>query len=93
MLPFLKKHVKQSGVIVSERKPDQPHEVEQAESEDYGLEACASDVMQAIEMKDKKALADAMKAFFQIVDSMPHEEGEHIEAHSYDAQNAKAAKD
>lgn len=43
---------------------------------------------------DVKGVAEAIKSAFEILDSQPHEEGEHTnEPHSYDAQNQKAGKE
>jgi hypothetical protein len=42
------------------------------------LHYAASDIMKAIHGKDVVALKDALHAFFQMADEMPHEEGEHI---------------
>lgn len=41
------------------------------------LEACADDIIRAINSKDSKMLAEAIKAAFEICDSEPHEEGPH----------------
>lgn len=75
MLPFLKlkKESAASGPIESvERKPDEG-------SEDYDvLESAAEDLCHAIESKDYKAVAAALRAAFELVDSQPHEEGPHI---------------
>lgn len=74
MLPFLKnqKEVGASGSSEPiKRKPDEP------EDYDY-LESAAEDILSAIASKDAKALAVAIKAAFEICDSEPHEEGEHI---------------
>lgn len=39
----------------------------------------AEDVISALNMKDARRLAMAMKAAFQMFDAEPHVEGEHIE--------------
>lgn len=90
-MPFLKnKQSSVAGLIIKNRAPDEP-----VESEDpaAAIEACASALVSAIHSKDPKAVAEALKDAFAILDSMPHEEGPHIENHSYDSQNQKAAKD
>lgn len=73
MLPFLKnKHEASMSTEVDsiERKPDEP--------EDYdGLEAAAEDLCNAIEAKDYKAAAMALRAAFEMLDAQPHEEGPH----------------
>ena len=73
MIPFLKNRQEASAsgpVEPVKRKPD--HE------EDYdSLHVAAEDMLTAIKSGDAKALASALKAAFQIVDSEPHEEGTH----------------
>jgi len=44
---------------------------------DY-LEACAEDLIHAVHAKDVHGVVDALRAAFQICDSEPHEEGEHV---------------
>ena len=91
LLPILKNNAKQTGVMVKNRKPDSP---EKQPSKNEDLEVCAKDIMHAINTKDIKGLAEAIRAAFQVLESEPHEEGPHIESepHSYDAQNQKAYK-
>lgn len=43
------------------------------------LEACAHDLIGAIQASDAKRVAEAIKSMFEIADSQPHEEGPHIE--------------
>ena len=77
MLPFLKnKQANSAGLFVKEREPDQPKE-EKDMSHDEALDSCAKDVMSSIQRQDAKSLKEALKDFFEICDSMPHEEGEH----------------
>jgi hypothetical protein len=82
--PFLK-HKKIAGLIVEQRKvkDDKP---EQESNDSEGLHACAQEIIQAIEMKDHRALASALQAAFQLMEMAPHEEG----PHTYEAQNRKA---
>jgi len=61
------------GVIVQNRTPDKPDE----NQDDTGIHACAQDLLSAIESKDVKGIADALKAAFEIADSAPHKEGPH----------------
>lgn len=76
LLPFLKnKHKKDASVIVQERAPDSPEEP----SENEGLEAAAQDILSAISSNDAKSLAMALRAAFEICDSLPHVEGPHLE--------------
>jgi hypothetical protein len=75
ILPFLKHEPKSPGIAVVERKPD-----EGKEDPDAGLHACAQDLINAIHSKDMKAVAAALKAAFELLDSAPHEEGPHLES-------------
>lgn len=92
MLPFLK-HKQVAGVIVKHRAPDIKDEPKEEANDNEYLEECARELLRAIEERNHKAMAEALVAIFQIADSMPHEEGEHIEPHSYDAQNIKAGEE
>lgn len=95
MLPFLKKKNEGgvAGIIVKTRPPDEKSEQDQDDSKVDSIEYCAQDLLKAIESKDIKAIAEALRDVFDILDSQPHEEGEHIEKHSYDEQNQKAAEE
>lgn len=74
-LPFLKK--KEASVSVPSEV--QLRESDSEEDSDYdSLEAAAEDLTHAIASKDLKGVAAALRAAFQILDSEPHEEGEHI---------------
>jgi hypothetical protein len=77
MLPFLKKKedVTSPGLIVKTRMPDKTEENQDTGSE--GMHSAAQDLLSAIESKDTKAIASALKAAFDIADSQPHEEGAH----------------
>lgn len=80
MLPFLKSR-KQTGLIISHRKPT--GEVQESHSEDdeiAPLRAAAEDLIRAVHDKDVAAVAEALESAFEICDSMPHVEGEHIES-------------
>lgn len=79
MLPFLKKQRPVAGIVIETRKPDEGKEPEAA-GDESGLESAAHDLLMAIEAKDVKAMAAAMKAAFEIMESQPHEEGEHLES-------------
>lgn len=93
MLPFLKNKDKYGpGLMVKTRAPDQKPQDEQEDNHSMAIEACAHELIAAIHAKDVKSVAEALKDAFEILDSMPHEEGEHTEPHSYDAQNIKAAE-
>lgn len=54
--------------------------------------AAASALLKAIESKDVNGIAEALNDAFQIMDSSPHVEEEHVSPHSYDAQNIKAGE-
>ena len=71
MLPFLKPPKRDATVIVQDRNPAKDSQ------EDPGLIHCAVDLCHAIEAKDYKGIAQALRAAFTILDSEPHVEGEH----------------
>ncbi len=66
LLPFLKKSQdgsgNSSGVMTIERKPD----TDQASD---AMDAAAQDILRAIESKDYKHLAEAIRAAYQICES------------------------
>jgi hypothetical protein len=73
MLPFLKHDQDasvSSPVSTQIRKPDE-------EGEYSGLHAAAEDLVNAVHAKNIKAVAEALKAAFDLCDSEPHVEGEH----------------
>lgn len=82
MLPFLKKDRNVAGVSVQYRTPDESKKKSMDEDDTYSsdeaLEAASQDIIDAVSSGDKKILAKAIKAAFEICDSMPHVEGEHI---------------
>lgn len=94
MLPFLKKRNEgmNSGLIIKTRTPDEKPEEDQDDPA-AAIHACASDLIQAVHAHDVKAAAEAIQSAFEILDSQPHEEGPHVEPHSYDAQNEKAGQE
>lgn len=81
---------KHASAILASIKPDKGEMSEDMpEHEDgdmAGLEACAQDMMDAIIKRDSKALAMAMKDMFDMLDSMPHEEGPHTEEDEGDSE-------
>jgi hypothetical protein len=82
MLPFLKPKT-QTGLIISQRKPDgETEEKGMEDQEDMGLMSAAEDLIRAVHAKDAKAVASALRAAFEIVDSEAHVEGEHIDDES-----------
>lgn len=84
-----------SSALMARRKPEggieAPSDESPAEDGSESLHSASADLLAAFHAKDVKAISAALKAAFEICDSEPHEEGEHINPHSYDAQNAKAA--
>jgi len=48
------------------------------EQEFDSLESAAEDLCKAIEAKDYKAIAVALRAAFELLESEPHEEGPHV---------------
>lgn len=73
MLPFLK--AKEASVSMPaeavKRKPDEGADM------DY-LEGCMAELSAALKSGDAKAASAAFRAAFQVCESEPHEEGEHI---------------
>jgi hypothetical protein len=79
MLPFLKaRKVGSTAQTVSSADGHQERLGEEGET-DVGLMSAAEDLIRAVHAKDAQAVADAMKAAFEIMEEMPHEEGPHIE--------------
>lgn len=79
MLPFLKAKPKSAGVTTEYRAPDGGFQDEAPSNDLEGLEACGEDLCKAIEAKDYKGIASALKAAFDILESAPHAEGPHTE--------------
>lgn len=76
MLPWMKKKEQSnSGLMVKIRPSDHPEE----QSEDSALEQAAKEVLSAIEAKDPKSLANALKVMCKMIDLEPHAEGPHEE--------------
>jgi len=92
VIPFLKasKDKSQTGVMVKDRAPDKPEENQ--DDSRAAVKAAARALISAVHMRDEEAVADALQDAFDILDAQPHEEGPHIEPHSYDAQNAAAKR-
>ena len=99
MLPFLAKKKNDAGIagtIIQNRKPDEHNEPQDdgdSDEQDYSKEDCAKDILHAIKTNDHALLASALEELIQNIDKEPHEEGPHIEPHSYDSQNQKAGQE
>ena len=50
---------------------------EMAQGNDMGLEAAADDLIKAIHARDASMVVEALRNAFTILDSEPHEEGDH----------------
>lgn len=78
-LPFLKnKNISGSIMTTKVREPDQKPDENQDDG-DAGLMSAAQDLVNAIQAGDPKGCAQALRAAFQILDSEPHDEGEHLD--------------
>jgi hypothetical protein len=93
-----------AGLIIKRRKTyEAPEGSLDAQNEDAasdeGLETCGYAAIQAIHSQDVKAFVRAVKDMFTILDSQPHEEGEHDDKPSestlntFKYQNVKAGGD
>jgi hypothetical protein len=71
-----------TGLIVKVREPDEKPE----EDSSSGKHACMRELANALKTDNYQAAAQALQDFFELCDSEPHEEGSHIEPHSYDSQ-------
>jgi hypothetical protein len=75
LLPFLRKKQEEGSsptLSIKTRTPDKKED-----SDDAGLNACAQDLLDAVQARDVSGVAAALKAAFEIADSQPHEEGPH----------------
>ena len=90
MLPILNKKRDEGGIagtIIKNRQPDEKPEEKQDSKTDH-----AHSALEAIKANDAEAFAEAISQLSKITDEEPHEEGPHVEPHSYDAQNQKAGE-
>lgn len=78
MLPFMKPKA-QAGIMTTYRKPDSDESAQAPETEQYDeTHGIAEDILRAVSTKDAKALAEALKDMFEVLDAEPHTEGPHI---------------
>lgn len=85
LLPFLKrKDATNAGIVMKTREPDEKPQENQDDSS-AGIESCAQELLQAINEGNPKAMAQALKDAFDILESMPYDESP--EPHSYDSQS------
>ena len=78
MLPFLKHKNNNAGVIVQKWDDKTGQKDPNEQSDQDGIRAAAADLIKAISRQDEAAVAAALKAAFEILDSEPHNEGEHL---------------
>jgi len=84
VLPFLKpKKGMAVGVIIKKRQPD---ENPQENQDITDLESSMERLAEHLSAKDYKAAAECFKEAVKQIDEEPHEEGPHIEPHSYESQ-------
>lgn len=95
MLPFLKlKKSGVSGLIIKNRSasPETQEEQPKEENNDLYLEACVQGIINAVRDNDAQMGVKCLRMAFELLDSEPHVEGEHVSPHTYDAQNEKAGE-
>lgn len=85
MLPFLKDPNKMITTLLDRRSGNRSEIQPEIESKshpdhDSALESIAGDLLSAIQSKSVQGIRDALRDAFLHLDSMPHEEGEHIES-------------
>ena len=81
MLPFLKIRKNDGGIATQIRNPDED-KAEPSHDGMQGVEVAMKELCDAMEAKDHKKMAIALKDAFEILDSMPHDEGEHTNEES-----------
>jgi len=69
--------MKRKGEMPEEEMP-MDEGMEEGAEEDMGLEQCAMELIDAVKGGDVQGVIGALRAAFQILDSEPHEEGEHL---------------
>jgi hypothetical protein len=94
MLPFLKnKQKQQTGVIVQVRAKDDADKPESEDDPKAAMKSAAQDLHDAIKSGDIDGIASALQSAFELADSEPHEEGPHVEKHSFEDQNQAASEE
>lgn len=76
MIPFLR-NKKDAGVSVPIESIKREHDEDKEQDFDV-LESAAEELIHAVHSKDIKAVAMALRSAFELMDSEPHIEGEHI---------------
>ncbi len=93
MLPFLKPKTV-AGLIIAKRKPDGGSQEQHSEgNEDQGLDACSEALIRAIHAKDAKAVSAALRDAQEMLSSPAESDESSANPHTYDSQNALAAKE
>ncbi len=85
-LPFINKKKDAGGIattLIEQRNPG--NAPEEQNDEEYSLDDCARDILDAIHNNDHEALADSLREAFEKLEQEPHEEAEHS-PHTYDDQ-------
>lgn len=70
--------MKRKGEMPEEEMPIEEGMMEEGAEEDMGLEQCAMELIDAVKGGDVQGVIGSLRAAFQILDSEPHEEGEHL---------------
>ncbi len=93
MLPFLKnKQQSVAGLIIKNRAPDKSNDSEGLDESPSSLESAAQSLIDAIHSKDVSKVVSALKEALSKIDE-PAKDESAPSPHSYEAQNAAAAKE
>lgn len=81
MLPFLKNKQAPgiSSLLVKQRTPDEKPQDSETIDKNANIEACARDLINAVQANDAMAVAEALRSAFVCLESEPHEEYEQPE--------------
>lgn len=86
-LPFMKnKKSSVAGLIIKMRKPDESQEVDSEPKDQYNIDDCAKDLIQAVKMDDFRGVAMALEDAFNILDGASHKEEPHINKSEQEAE-------